>query len=168
MASLTRRKSLPESKQFASVRVYPERSARPVATLRKHILRIDKCRPNPKQLTRTESITCSLNSPKRFETIRNDLHDCTDRSNSVGTACRACRYPLLLHAHSTPTGFYNKARGRRGNGAPQEKLSTDRDVNRYGPAKVRGIRFEKCWFSGIFLDLTQIAIVGQLLASRPA
>ena len=34
---------------------------------------------------------------------------------------RPCPYPHLFHAHSTPTGFYNKAWGRRGNGAPQEK-----------------------------------------------
>ena len=34
---------------------------------------------------------------------------------------KPCPYPHLFHAHSTPTGFYNKAWGRRGNGAPQEK-----------------------------------------------
>ena len=33
----------------------------------------------------------------------------------------SCHYPHFFHAHPTPTGFYNKAWGRRDNGAPEEK-----------------------------------------------
>ena len=38
----------------------------------------------------------------------------------VARPFKVCHYPHFFHAHPTPTRFYNKAWGRRDNGAPQE------------------------------------------------